>query len=239
VLLPETERLWTWLSRRPELAGFVLVGGTALTLRIAHRLSEDLDFVLPAERLPRVRLERLSREATAAGWVVERRQDPVAEAEFADALLDLDDFQQDHLVNGAVKLTFFVADAELARCLDPCPAESFPRIASLDELFASKALVAAKRSRQRDRFDLLVLMRDQGFNMERFRDVFARAGQPDRFETALQRLCDEVPLLGDEGYSALHPSAPSAEELRAFFSGHRRNYEIATAEKALRASLPP
>lgn len=40
----ETRQLWLALMHEPLLRGFVLIGGTALTLRIGHRLSEDLDF---------------------------------------------------------------------------------------------------------------------------------------------------------------------------------------------------
>jgi hypothetical protein len=43
-LLPTaTEKVWDFLRTQPALAGFVLVGGSALALRIHHRRSEDLD----------------------------------------------------------------------------------------------------------------------------------------------------------------------------------------------------
>ena len=44
-MLPETERVWKFLKDEPSLAGFVLVGGTALALRLGHRRSEDLDLI--------------------------------------------------------------------------------------------------------------------------------------------------------------------------------------------------
>jgi len=44
-LLPaETERVWNFLKGQSALTSFVLVGGSALAMRIQHRLSEDLDF---------------------------------------------------------------------------------------------------------------------------------------------------------------------------------------------------
>ena len=43
MLPPETEQVWHFLKQQPALAGFVLLGVSALALRIGHRLSEDLD----------------------------------------------------------------------------------------------------------------------------------------------------------------------------------------------------
>src|SRR5258708_1559343 len=63
VLPPETERVWNFLTQQPTLAGFVLIGGTALAMRIQHRRSNDLDLAYPETRLPRARLQTLVRKA--------------------------------------------------------------------------------------------------------------------------------------------------------------------------------
>ena len=72
MLRPETEKLWNYLRTSEALAGFVLIGGTALTLHIQHRLSEDLDFVFldgtNGVRLPRTRLNALLIDAGAHGF---------------------------------------------------------------------------------------------------------------------------------------------------------------------------
>ena len=52
-LAPETRRVWEFLSAQPALGGFILIGGTALTMHIGHRISEDLDFITVAHKLPR------------------------------------------------------------------------------------------------------------------------------------------------------------------------------------------
>lgn len=41
-LPPETARVWQRLESEPLLAGWYLIGGSALALRIGHRQSEDL-----------------------------------------------------------------------------------------------------------------------------------------------------------------------------------------------------
>ena len=56
-MLPtDTEKVWTFLKPQPALGGFVLLGGSALALRIQHRRSEDLDLACVEPRLPRARL---------------------------------------------------------------------------------------------------------------------------------------------------------------------------------------
>jgi hypothetical protein len=57
VLPPHTERVWHFLREQPSLAGFILVGGSGLALRIGHRLSEDLDLAYPEVRPPCDRFE--------------------------------------------------------------------------------------------------------------------------------------------------------------------------------------
>lgn len=52
-LMPEaTQRNFARLKDDPRLAGFTLVGGTALALQIGHRISEDLDFNIFGQKLP-------------------------------------------------------------------------------------------------------------------------------------------------------------------------------------------
>ena len=49
-LRPDTAGVWAALEGHPLLKGFILIGGTALTLRIGHRVSEDLGFAYTAPR---------------------------------------------------------------------------------------------------------------------------------------------------------------------------------------------
>ena len=66
MLPPETDRVWQFIQGQPSLAGFVLIGGTALALRIEHRRSEDLDLAWLERRLPRSRLTAFQLAAAPA-----------------------------------------------------------------------------------------------------------------------------------------------------------------------------
>lgn len=63
-LLPDaTKSLWLRLCQEPLLKDAILIGGTALTLRIGHRRSEDLDFTFLSEKLPTANVAVLLRSS--------------------------------------------------------------------------------------------------------------------------------------------------------------------------------
>ena len=218
---------------QPVLGGFVLIGGSALALRIQHRLSEDLDCAFIGDRLPRPRLEALSQVGVEANLDFQRDDDEGALHEFANGGLELHDYQQNFIVNNVVRVSFFAPDAALCKVL-AAPAEPVIRLATLDELFKAKCLVAALRSKTRDWLDLYLLLRDHGFTMRDFSDAFQQAGVAGQRDNALARLCSGVPQNNDEGYVHLLKQPPSLEEMKAFFIAQRNRYEVESSAHALR-----
>lgn len=237
MLKPETERIWEFLRIQPGLSGFVLLGGSALALHLGHRLSEDLDFGFPEERLPRHRLDALVRLAAAAGIDLQPQDDPAALHEFTDAGLDLHDYQQNLLAAGIVKLSFFALEPGFRAVLASPPAGQCPRMAALEELFRTKCLLTARRNRLRDWFDLYVLFNRQGFSMKDYHEAFAAAGMRDQASAGLQRICLGKPVLRDEGFAHLAPTAPSLEEMQACFIKLRDDFERSEAAEAWRQRL--
>lgn len=224
MLRPDTERLWAFLKEQPALGGFILIGGSALALHLRHRLSEDLDFVSLDAKLPRARLEALTRAASGAGFTFQPSSDPAAAEEFRHAGMELLDYQQDFLVNGRVKVTFFAADAALRAVLSPAASDQ-PRVGDLDELFRAKSLLTAARARTRDWFDLYVLMRERGFTLADYHAAFVRAGIPQQFDVGLNRLCSGIPAKADEGFEQLVAEAPTLAVMRDFFRQRRDDFE--------------
>jgi len=215
----ETRQLWLALMHEPLLRGFVLIGGTALTLRIGHRLSEDLDFAFLGTKLPRQRLTMLRQVLLAKGVRLEEILDVTAQESFLDAGLELADFQQNylaHLPEGSVKLSFVCFDRHITTLLAGNEA-SMLRVATLDEAFKTKALTCADRSKTRDWFDLYVLMNQHGFDGEDLYRAFVEASRENVFDIAGVRLRSGKPSLTDEGYVNLLPDPPSLETMRDFF----------------------
>ena len=234
-LLPvETEKVWNFLRDQSALNGFVLIGGSALALTIRHRKSEDLDFVYPEVRLPRQRLAAFTESARASGFGFERNDNEAAVEDFTLGGMELHDYQQDFLVNGLVKISFFATDDALRKVLHSAGGDDKVRVASLSELFRAKCLVSAVRSKTRDWLDLYLLMRDHGFTIFDYRSTFQHAGIPHQCDIGLTRLCSGIPQRDDEGYAHLLQNPPTLEEMRAFFVQERGKLEVETAADALR-----
>lgn len=236
MLPPETEKVWDYLREQPSLDGFVLVGGSALAMTIRHRLSEDLDFIYPDKRLPVQRLDVLRRAAGELGFDFQRSDDEAALEEFLRDGLDLHNYQQDFLVNGVVKVSFFAPD-EPTRSIFASPSgNSKVRVASLGEIFKAKCFVSAVRSKTRDWLDLYLLMRDHGFTINDYQNAFREAGVPAQCDIGLARLCSGVPQRDDEGFAHLISKAPSLEEMKKFFIEQRDRLEIESAAKGKKSN---
>ena len=233
-LRPDTRRLWERLDGAPLLCGFVLIGGTALALRIGHRVSEDLDFAYLGERLPGQRLKQLGESLRKKGFHFELNQDVLAEQEFIDSGLQLEDHQQNYLADGALKVSFIRFDNATTQVLSG-DSRAPLRVATLDEIFKTKALVCRERSKTRDWFDLYILMTRHGYAMTDFYRAYEEAGCGRSFDTATLRLRSCAPSITDEGYLHLLDDAPTLEEMRTFFNQALDDFEIEMSRTAFKA----
>ncbi len=136
-LLPDTKSILTNLIDSCDfLDKYVLVGGSALTLHLCHRKSEDLDFFT--------------------------YEDTFNKNEIIDFIQGLDnkeilnqtDEQIDLLLNG-VKVTFFNAKWDFLR---PEKKERF-NLATIDSIAAMKVNVLFLRAKYRDYYDLYFLVK--------------------------------------------------------------------------------
>jgi len=95
--LPQnTSSLLQQLAKEKYMNRFSLVGGTALTLQLGHRQSEDLDFVFDAEKITALSIKRF-----------------IAKLFPQHQLIREDSFYQLDFVVQEVKLTFFSTGAVL------------------------------------------------------------------------------------------------------------------------------
>jgi hypothetical protein len=118
VMPPPTARLFEAIRDNPLLAPFILIGGTALSLHIGHRISEDLDFVTLLPKLPRAALKELQKQLETHGHHISHQVNPSAYDDFLIAGMDLADSQQDWIVNHTTKVTFFSAESPTKKLLD-------------------------------------------------------------------------------------------------------------------------
>lgn len=229
----------------PLLKGFTLVGGTALTLQIGHRISEDLDFNLIGTRLPVRRVAALIENLEREGIPVSSLIPDEKKVSFRiNAGRSLDNHIQDYAVGGT-KMTFHARTTDdrpkiqIEALKDAARAqwdggEGFD-ILGVDGLFAMKTLVLFDRSRSRDIFDLMVLTRDCGYTLAEMEKI-AKELQPARdrdFERCKGVLTGQIPLdPDDEGFESIRLDC-TVEEMYGYFTERVDEYEREIVEQML------
>lgn len=235
VMPRDTAAMFNLLQDIPCLNDFILIGGTALALRIGHRQSEDLDFITLLPTLPRATLTKVEDIIREQGHSIVPKDNPAASDDFEIAGMDIRDHSQDWLIDGSVKITFFAAEEHHKRILVEPGNDNGFRIGSLAELCQLKALVASSRSKSRDWLDLFVLERDYKFGLAQWKESYDKAGLiGGQFRTALGRICGGKTSPADEGFESLIQSPPSLEDIAIHFRALRNSYEIDLAKSKLR-----
>ena len=145
-LAPHTSQVFEAVSRLDCISPYLLVGGTALSLQLGTRQSEDLDFM----RWRTSRMERMEVE-----WYrIERELSTVGEIEKRD-ILDIDHVE--FLVSG-VKFSFY-ACPKYSPVSRPVPCLNNLRLADVVSIRAMKMEVMLRRSHFRDYYDIYSILR--------------------------------------------------------------------------------
>jgi predicted nucleotidyltransferase component of viral defense system len=256
-LLPETQAVFNAMAGSELTEGFLLIGGTAMALHIAHRLSSDLDFVFcqPDGKLPTGRIDSLIMQLRNQGHKATLITDSSQTAAFAvNTGQRLSDYVRDYSLDG-VKVTFFSASPSAKprrfefwrTCARDFQAGCAFAVLSLDAMKAAKTLVLQDRVRSRDLFDLMVLMRDHGYTLEALFDTVARlADDTQDGENERLVLRGLIPLdPRDEGLQAVGVTL-AMSDIYSFFNTRLTDYEAAiharhvmAAKAARQGAAPP
>lgn len=244
--LPDSTRRVLRRAREvKELRDHLLIGGTALTLHIGHRRSEDLDFVQPGARLNREVITLILdgiRGPEKPRLITSR----VARQHFENDGADIDDVHQDWLVD-ETKVTFFCPErAEELDVLAEARPTMLGAVAVVDPatIFKLKAMVVAERWTSRDAFDLCHFVERGGRTIAKI-DALIFAKRPlYPVESRLALLTRPFPI-ADPGFDAIDPSAPAdkdqlLERMRMLVEQHRRSMlaEIGRLSKGPERQVP-
>ncbi|MGF6575139.1 hypothetical protein ABH945_007268 [Paraburkholderia sp. GAS333] len=224
------------LNTHPLLEGFVLIGDTSRTLRIGHRLSEELVFAWLGQTLPHRRLGVLARELADAGMPMRLNHSAIIEESFSKDGLALKDYQQ-YLAMDAVKVTFVCLDPPAGKALEGEQSDPL-RVATPDEIFSTTCLACAERSKICDWFDLYVLMTRHGYTIVDFYRVFVRYDALGKYDIAAMRLRSGRTQAGDEGDERMLmlEDAPPLEDMKRYFNEEVDRLEVGLAAGAFRAA---
>lgn len=145
-LAPHTGRIFEAVAALECIKPYLLVGGTALSLQISTRQSEDLDFmkwrISKAER-PEVDWYHIEKELSTVGVVQYRN------------LMDIDHVE---FVLEGVKLSFY-ASPKFSPVKDPVPYLHNLSLADIKSIGAMKMEVMMRRSNFRDYYDIYSILK--------------------------------------------------------------------------------
>lgn len=146
-LAPQTSLLFDAITRMESIKPFVLVGGTALSLQIGCRLSEDLDFM---------RWKQGANDKLEVGWpVIKHELETIGNIE-VENILGFD--HAEFVVNG-VKLSFYAAPRKQIPSMQTIPYQNNLRLADVKSIGAMKMEVMLRRAKFRDYYDLYSILK--------------------------------------------------------------------------------
>ena len=241
--MPEaTQKNFARLKDDPRLAGFTLVGGTALALQIGHRISEDLDFNIFGQKLPIKAIDGLLDDLAAGGAAIESLITSEQKLGFKiNTSENLDHYIQDYLIDGA-KVTFHSRNEGDRPKAQIDFLKSAPKVVvskggfdvlGVDGLLVMKSIVVYDRVKSRDIYDLMVLTRDHGYTLD---DIFTaidayqpiRHKDPEHLKSVVTGL---IPLdKSDEGFSSIHLNV-KMDDVYKYFKKLINDYEIRVVQQ--------
>lgn len=146
-LAPHTQLVFEAVSNLDCIKPYILVGGTALSLQIGARQSEDLDFM---------RWRTSKTEKMEVAWAqIERELGSVGEIEHRD-ILDIDHVE--YLVSG-VKFSFY-ACPKYSPVNTPVDYLNNLKLADIKSIGAMKMEVMLRRSNFRDYYDIYSILKN-------------------------------------------------------------------------------
>jgi predicted nucleotidyltransferase component of viral defense system len=193
-LLPKTKELLLYMIDNCRfLHKYVLVGGSALTLHICHRKSEDLDFFTYDDSFDKKEILDFIKSFDSK------------------EVINQTDEQMDLLLNG-VKVTFFNAKWSF---LKPQRIDRF-NLASLEQIAAMKVNVLFLRAKYRDYYDLYFLAKEC-MNIKKIFEVSVSIVEGVTFKLFAVALV-YIDDIEDDNIDYLEPMEKiKKEEIRDFF----------------------
>lgn len=146
-LAPHTGRIIEAVSRLECIKPFVLVGGTALSIQLKTRQSEDLDFM---------RWKQGKSDTLDIGWPVIQR-----ELETVGRINDIQvsGFDQVLFVVEGVKISFYAAPRRRIPTMKEIPYLNNIRLADIESIGVMKMEAMMRRSKFRDYYDIYSILK--------------------------------------------------------------------------------
>ena len=191
-LAPHTQRIFESVAVLECIKPYILVGGTALSLQICTRQSEDLDFMkwrTSKDESPEVDWFHIEKELETIGEIQSRN------------LLDMDHVE---FVLEGVKLSFY-SSPKYSPVKEPIPCLYNLRIADIRSIGAMKMEVMMRRSNFRDYYDIYSILKTGISIWEMVSIALDYSGHRLKTKNILAILTNGARFRRDERFSQLSP----------------------------------
>lgn len=146
-LAPHTGRLIESVSRLECIKPFVLVGGTALSIQLKTRQSEDLDFM---------RWQQGKKDTLDIGWpAIQRELATIGVVED----VQIAGFDQVLFIVDGVKISFYAAPRKRIATMQEIPYMNNIRMADVETIGVMKMEAMMRRSKFRDYYDIYSILK--------------------------------------------------------------------------------
>lgn len=191
-LAPHTASIFEAISQLECIKPYLLVGGTALSLQLGTRESEDLDFMS---------WRKSKNEKREVNWPkIKKELENIGTINKCD-ILDIDHVEFD--ING-VKLSFY-ANPNYSPVKQPVPCLNNIILADKTSIGAMKMEVLLRRSKYRDYYDIYSLL-EAGEDLYEMIDIALKySGHRLKSKNLIAMLTRSDRFCQDENFKALHP----------------------------------
>lgn len=192
-LAPHTGKVFEAISRLECIKPYTLVGGTALSLQIGKRQSEDLDFMKWLSKKgekPEVDWPAIKKELESVGEI----------RSYEIGSLDLASFNFE-----GVNLTFYAAPRKAIKSMVRIPYLNNLCLADMESIGAMKMEAMLRRSKFRDYYDIYSILLEGGDINKMIADALEHSDHKLRTKSLLFMLTDGRRFIKDKGFEELQP----------------------------------
>ena len=192
-LAPQTSEVFERITRLECIKPFVLVGGTALSLQLNKRQSEDLDFMCwkkSAKDKPEVPISAIKQEIESIGRI--------------DSM-EIGSFGFVEFVIEGVKLSFYAAPRKRIPSMQVIPFKNNLQIADIKSIGAMKVEAMLRRSKFRDYYDIYSILKEGVDIQEVIEMALEHSGHLLKRKNLLAILTDGERFRKDNAFMQLNP----------------------------------
>ena len=192
-LAPHTGKVFEAISRLECIKPYTLVGGTALSLQIGKRQSEDLDFMKWLSKRgekPEVDWPAIKRELESVGEI---RSYEIGSLDFASFNFE------------GVNLSFYAAPRKAIKSMVRIPYLNNLCLADMESIGAMKMEAMLRRSKFRDYYDIYSILVEGGDISKMIADALEHSDHKLRTKSLLFMLTDGRRFIKDKGFEELQP----------------------------------